>query len=64
VWRFFAAEGISLKKSGTLPSKRGLTSLRRARLGQKTGLDPVRLVFIDETGTGIACSWATAGLYP
>jgi len=51
VWRFFAAEGISFKKSlHASEQDRADIARRRARWRQHQGrLDPKRLVFLDET---------------
>jgi len=53
VWRFFAAEGISLKKNvhASEQERPDVAAARAAWIADQPALDPRRLAFIDETGT-------------
>ena len=53
VWRFFAAEDISLKKivQASERERPDVAAARAAWIAAQPDLDPARLVFIDETGT-------------
>jgi hypothetical protein len=54
VWRFFVAEGISIKKTSTPPSNNGLTSPWRASPGKR--INPRSMARLAFTPAFAGCS--------